>query len=86
MRAEPQGELAQVTVDVDRANIMYSPADNGLGASFMKIEEYQQEYLSGRQTFQEGKYVEALQHPDKADEITRTQPARRSARRITDVC
>jgi hypothetical protein len=61
-------------MDVDSANIMYSPADNGLGRSFMKVEEYQQEYLTGRESFQEGKYVEALQHLHKADDIIRAQP------------
>jgi hypothetical protein len=66
--------MARVTVDVDSANIMYSPADNGFGPSFMKVEQYQQEYLAGRQSFQEGKYVDALQHLHKADDIIRAQP------------
>jgi hypothetical protein len=74
LRAQAEAELELVTVDVDRANIMYSPADDGLGASFMKVEEYQQEYLAGRESFQEGKYVEALQHLNKADDIIRAQP------------
>ena len=60
MRANAEAELAVVTVDVDRANIMYSLSDDGLGPNFMKVEEYQQEYLAGRRSFQEGKYVEAL--------------------------
>jgi hypothetical protein len=73
-RAKAQAELTRVTMDVDKANIMYSPVDNGLGASFMKVEQYQQEYLAGRESFYEGKYVEALQHLRKADEIIRAQP------------
>src|SRR5438874_2275063 len=43
LRAQAEAELAHVTVDVDSANIMYSPADDGLGANFTKVEEYQQE-------------------------------------------
>jgi hypothetical protein len=74
LRAQAEAELARVTMDVDSANIMYSPADNGLGRSFMKVEEYQQEYLTGRESFQEGKYVEALQDLHKADDIIRAQP------------
>jgi hypothetical protein len=58
--AQAEAELARVTVDVDSANITYSPADNGIGRSFMNVEEYQQEYLAGRESFLEGKYVEAL--------------------------
>ena len=73
LRAKAQAELATVTVDVDRANIMYSPADNGVGPNFTKVEQYQQEYLSGRQNFQDGKYAGALQHLRKADEIIRSQ-------------
>jgi hypothetical protein len=74
LRANAEAELARVTVDVDSANIMYSPADNGLGPGFMKVEEYQQEYLAGRKSFEEGKYVDALQHLHKADDIIRAQP------------
>ena len=48
LRANAQAELATVTVDVDRANIMYSPADNGVGPNFTKVEQYQQEYRSAR--------------------------------------
>ena len=74
LRARARAELAAVTVDVDRANIMFSPADNGVGPSFTKVEQYQQEYLAGRQSFQDGKYAGALQHLRKADEIIRSQP------------
>jgi hypothetical protein len=74
LRAKAQAELTRVTMDFDKANIMYSPVDNSLGASFMKVEQYQQECLAGRETFYEGKHVEALQHLRKADEIIRAQP------------
>jgi hypothetical protein len=47
LRAKAQAELAAVTVDVDTANIMFSPADNGVGANFAKVVQYQQEYLAG---------------------------------------
>jgi hypothetical protein len=74
LRVKAQAELAQVTRDVDRANIIYSPADNAVGPSFAKVEEYQREYLSGRQSFQDGKYAQALQHLRNADKIIRSQP------------
>ncbi len=74
LRAKAQAELTTVTVDVDRANIMYSPADNGVGPNFTKVEQYQQEYLAGRQNFQDGKYAGALQHLRRADELIRSQP------------
>ena len=74
LEAKAQAELAAVTVDVDRANVMFSPADNGLGGSFSQIVQYQQEYLSGRESFDQGKYAEALQHLNEADKIIRSQP------------
>jgi tetratricopeptide (TPR) repeat protein len=66
--------MAQVTEDVDEANIMYSLADNAIGLNFMTVEEYQQEYLAARQSFHDGKYDEALQHLRKADDVIRSQP------------
>jgi hypothetical protein len=74
LKVKAQAELAAVTVDVDKANIMFSPADDGLGGNFAQVVRYQQEYLSGRQSFDEGKYVEALQHLGTADKIIRSQP------------
>jgi hypothetical protein len=74
LRTTAQAELAAVTVDVDRANVMFSPADNGVGPSFTRIEQYQQEYLAGQQSIQDRKYGEALQHLRKADKIIRSQP------------
>jgi hypothetical protein len=74
LRAEARAELAAVTVDVDTANIMYSPADNGLGSNFAQVVQYQREYLAGRQSFQDGKYHEALQRLRQADQIIRSQP------------
>jgi hypothetical protein len=74
LRAQAEAELARVTLEIDSAKIMYSPADNGLGPSFMNVEEYQQEYLAGRESFQGGKYVDGLHHLHKADDIIRAQP------------
>jgi hypothetical protein len=74
LRAKARAELATVTVDVDRANIMFSPVDNGLGANFAKVVQYQQEYEAGRKSFSAGKYDEALQHLSKADQIIHNQP------------
>jgi hypothetical protein len=36
LRTQAEAELAHVTMDVDSANIMYSPADDGLGQSLQK--------------------------------------------------
>ncbi len=74
LRVKARAELAVVTVDVDSANVMFSPADDGLGSNFTEVEQYQQEYLEGRQSFQDGKYGEALQHLRKADALIRSQP------------
>jgi Flp pilus assembly protein TadD len=74
LRVEARAELAAVMVDVDKANIMYSPADNIVGPNFTKVEQYQQDDLVGRQSFQDGRYGEALQHLRKADELIRSQP------------
>ena len=74
LRTKAQAELATVTVDLDRANVMFSPADNGVGANFAKVVQYHQEYLAGRKSFDQGKYAEALQHLSNADKIIRSQP------------
>lgn len=74
VKLQARAELGQVTEDIDKADIMYSPADNGVGPNFSNIEEYQEEYLAGRQSFQDGRYAEALQHLRKADDIIRSQP------------
>jgi hypothetical protein len=63
-----------VTVDVDQANIRFSPVDDGDGANFAKVMQYQQEYMAGRQSLQDAKYREALLHLRKADEIIRSRP------------
>jgi hypothetical protein len=73
-RGEARAELAAVTVDVDRANVTYSPADNGLGSNFTKVVQYQEEYMAGRQSFEDGKYRDALQHLRNAEQIIRSQP------------
>jgi hypothetical protein len=74
LRAKAQPELAAVKVDIYRANIMFSPADNGVGANFAKVVPYQQEYLAGRQSFDQGRCAATLQHLSKADKIIRSQP------------
>jgi hypothetical protein len=73
LRAQAEAELAPVTVDIDSAKIMDSPADNGLGPSFINVEEYQQEYLAGRES-SPAKYIDGLHHLHKADDIIRAQP------------
>jgi len=74
LRSRAQAELAAVTVDIDQANILFSPVDDGDGSNFARVIQYQQEYMAGRQSFQDAKYGEALQHLRKADEIIRTRP------------
>jgi hypothetical protein len=74
LRSRAEAELAAVTVDVDQANIRFSPVDDGDGANFAKVMQYQQEYMAGRQSLQDAKYREALLHLRKADEIIRSRP------------
>jgi hypothetical protein len=62
-----------VTVDIDQANNLFSPVDDGAGSNFARVIQYQQEYMAGRQSFQDAKYGEALQHLRKADEIIRSR-------------
>jgi hypothetical protein len=45
--------LAAVSADVDQANIRFSPVDDGDGPNVAKVLRYQQEYMAGRQDFQE---------------------------------
>jgi len=74
VRAKAAAELAAVTVDSDQANISFSPADDSDGANFVQVVQYQQEYMAGRQSFQDGKYGAELQHLRKADEIISNRP------------
>jgi hypothetical protein len=74
LRSRAEAELAAVTADIDQANILFSPVDDGDGTNFAKVVQYQQEYMAGRQSFQDGKYGEALQHLHKADQIIRSRP------------
>jgi hypothetical protein len=74
LRAQAQAEVDAVTVDIDQANIMFSPADNGTGASFARVVQYQQEYEAGLKSFNDGRYAEALSHLSKADELIRSEP------------
>jgi len=75
LRSRAEAELAAVTVDVDQANILFSPVDDGAGPNFAQVVQYQREYMAGRQSFQDAKYGEALQHLRKADEIIRSHPS-----------
>jgi hypothetical protein len=74
LRSSAEAELAAVTVDVDQANITFSPVDDGDGPNFAKVVQYQREYMAGRQSYEDAKYGEALQHLRKADEIIRSRP------------
>ena len=74
LRAKAQAVLAAVTMDIDKANIAYSPAGDGAGSNFNEVLRYQQEYQAGSQSFQDGRYGDALTHLLKADEIIRRQP------------
>jgi hypothetical protein len=74
LKSSAEAELAAVTAEVDQANIRYSPVDDGDGANFAKVLQYQQEYMAGRQSFRDARYGEALQHLRKADEIIQSRP------------
>jgi hypothetical protein len=74
LRAQAQTELPAVTLDVDKANILYSPADNTSGPRLEKVQRYHKEYLKGLQRFQEGNYSSAIKHLRETDEIIRAQP------------
>src|SRR5689334_19564224 len=74
LRSRAEAELTAVTIDVDQANILFSPVDDGDEPNFAKVLQYQREYMAGRQYFEDAKYGEALQHLRKADEIIRSRP------------
>jgi hypothetical protein len=74
LKSRAQTELATVTAEVDQASIYFSPVDDGDGPNFAKVVQYQREYMAGRQSFENAKYLEALQHLRKADEIIRSRP------------
>ena len=74
-RSIAEAELSAVTCEVDQANIFFSPVDDGDGPNFAKVVQYQREYMVGRQSFEDAKYGEALQHLRKADEIIRNHPS-----------
>jgi hypothetical protein len=75
LRSITEAELSAVTGDVDQANISFSPLDDGDGPNFAKVVQYQREYMVGRQSFEDAKYGQALQHLRKADEIIRNHPS-----------
>jgi hypothetical protein len=74
LKSRAEAELAGVTADVDQANIVFSPVDDADGPNFAKVVQYQREYMAGRQSFDDAKYNEAMQHLRKADEIIHRQP------------
>ena len=74
LRSRAEAELAAVTVDVDQANILFSPVDDGAGPNFAQVVQYQREYMAGRQSLENANYSDALQHLRKADEIIRSRP------------
>jgi hypothetical protein len=63
-----------LTAEVDQANILFSPVNDGDGPNYAKVVQYHREYMAGRQDFQDRKYDDALQHLHKADEIIRSRP------------
>ena len=71
LKSRAEAELTKVTAEVDQANILFSPVDDGDGPNYAKVVQYHREYMVGRQDFQDRKYEGALQHLRKADEIIR---------------
>jgi hypothetical protein len=74
LRAKAQAELTTVTRDVDKANLMFSPADHSAGFNLAKNAQYQQEYEAGVKSFDAGRYADAMQHLSNADRIIRSRP------------
>ena len=72
LKSTADAELARVTGEVDQANILFSPVDDGDGPNYAKVVQCHQEYMTGRQDFQDRNYDEALRHLLKADEIIRS--------------
>jgi hypothetical protein len=54
LRSIADAELSAVTGEIDKANIFFSPADDGDEPNFPKVVHYQREYLAGRQSFDDG--------------------------------
>jgi hypothetical protein len=74
LRGKAQAELTAVTRDVDRANIVFSPADHSAGFNLAKNVEYQREYEAGVKSFNASRYADAMQHLSNADKIIRSRP------------
>ncbi len=70
LKGAAEKTLAKVTLDVDKANDMFS-----LSAPLTSSEvEYSNEYVTGRRAFENGRYDQALEHLRKADRIIRSLP------------
>ena len=74
LKSRAEAELTTVTAEVDQANILFSAVDDGDGPNYGKVVQCHQEYMTGRQDFQDRNYDEALRHLRKADEIIRSRP------------
>jgi hypothetical protein len=74
LKSSADAELTTVTAEIDQANILFSPVDDGDGPNYAKVVQYHREYMAGRQDFEERYYGEALRHLRKADEIIRSRP------------
>jgi hypothetical protein len=71
LRSIADAELSAVTGE-NQANIFFSPVEDGDEPNFPKVVQYQRKYMAGRQSFDEAKYSDALQHLRKVDEIIRS--------------
>jgi hypothetical protein len=74
LRSIADAELSAVTGE-NQANIFFSPVEDGDEPNFPKVVQYQRKYMAGRQSFDEAKYSDALQHLRKVDEIIRSYPS-----------
>jgi TolA-binding protein len=74
LKAKAQAELTTVTREVDKANVMFSPADHSAGFNLAKNAQYHQEYEAGVKSFNAGRYADAMQHLSNADRIIRSRP------------
>ena len=74
LKSRTEAELTTVTAELDQANILFSPVEDGYGPNYAKVLQYHREYMAGRQQLQDRNYDEALRHLRKADKLIRSRP------------
>jgi hypothetical protein len=72
LKAAAEETLAKVSLDVDKANDMFSLSGSAPLTSAQA--QYSNEYMTGWRAFEKGQYEQALEHLRKADRIIRSMP------------